>query len=290
MEAVDDDAAIYPDRMTRRISRRAWLWGAAGAGLAGVGVGAHAFGPAASDVRLSRHDVPLPGLPAAFDGVRVAQVTDLHLPANGDAARHALALLAAERPEIVLHTGDMLESLEAADPLVAFAREARGTLATFATLGNWEWWCGCTPPIARRIWHAAGIPLLVNEHAWVERNGARLAVVGIDDQVRGRPDPGRALPPDDGTPRVVGLHAPGLASSLPATGSATLVLSGHTHGGQVRLPGLPAVTPAGSGPFVAGWYQVPCGSLYVSRGVGTSGLRARFRCPAELPVFTLRRT
>ncbi|MCU0622103.1 MAG: metallophosphoesterase [Gemmatimonadales bacterium] len=272
-----------------RISRRGWLFAAAG--VAGAGVLARACGEPARDVRLTRHDVALRGLPAAFDGLRIAQLTDLHLPAraNADAGRRALALLAAERPDVVLHTGDMLETLDAADALVALARAARGTLATFATLGNWEWYCGCTPPVARDLWAGAGVQLLDNECGWVERGGERLAIVGIDDPVRGRPDVARATAASGDAPSVVAVHAPGLAASLPARAAPSLVLSGHTHGGQVRLPGLPAFTPSGSGPFVSGWYGVPAGSLYVSRGVGTSSVRARLNCPAELPVFTLRR-
>lgn len=273
-----------------RMSRRQWLGAVAGAGLAGAGVSAHAFGPAADDVRLTRHDVRLRGLPEAFDGLRVAHLTDAHLPANAAAARRALALLAAERPEVVVHTGDMLERADAGDALLAFAREARGTLATYATMGNWEWFCGCRPAMARELWSAAGARFLDNEYDVLERDGARLVVSGIDDPVRGRPDPGTASPArDEGEARLVLLHAPGLAPALQARGGESLVLSGHTHGGQVRIPGLPAVTPAGSGGYVSGWYRVPAGRLYVSRGVGTSGLRARFRCPAELPLLTLRR-
>ena len=66
-----------------------------------------------------------------------------------------------------------------------------------------------------------------------------------------------------------------------------LLLSGHTHGGQIRLPGVPAFTPPGSGRYVAGWYLDPPAPLYVSRGIGTADIRARFRCPPELPVFRL---
>jgi len=268
------------------MSRRRWI--ALVAGAAGAGIAGDAFGPAANEVKLSRIDLLLPGLPEAFDGLRIAQVTDVHLPANHEAAARALELLAAERPDVVVHTGDLLERSTAADALVEFARQARGTLATFATMGNWEWWGGVVPALAREAYGAAGVQFLHNEHACLERDGARLAVVGLDDPVRGRPDPARALEGLDDATRLWLVHAPGLASGLPVARRASLVLAGHTHGGQIRFPPLPPLRIRGSGPFIAGRYPVAAGTLYVSRGVGTSGIRARLNCPAELPILVLR--
>jgi predicted MPP superfamily phosphohydrolase len=284
------DAAptIYASSGRMRMSRRHWL--ALAAGAMGSGLAIEAFGPAAREVLVTRRDVYLPNLPEAFDGVRVAQVTDVHLPANGAAAAHALALLASERPEIVLHTGDLLEDARAAAVLADFARRACGSLATFATMGNWEWWARFRPEAAREAYRAAGVDLLVNQHAVVEREGARLVIIGLDDAVRGRPDVDRAterVAPDDA--RIWLAHAPVLAPALPRATHPALVLSGHTHGGQILLPFVPALTPRGSGTFVSGSYDVAAGELYVSRGVGTSGIRARLRCPAELPIFVLRR-
>ena len=69
-----------------------------------------------------------------------------------------------------------------------------------------------------------------------------------------------------------------------------MILSGHTHGGQIRLPGLTLYTPPGSGRYVSGWYRDTLAPLYVSRGIGTATIRMRFFCPPELPVFTLRRS
>jgi hypothetical protein len=268
------------------MSRRRWL--ALAAGAVGTGLAIEGFDDA-REVLLTRADVVLPNLPEAFDGVRVAHVTDVHLPANGDAAARALELLAAERPEIVLHTGDLLEDARAADVMVEFARRARGTLGTFATMGNWEWHGGLRPEAAREAYQAAGVRFLRNEHDWVERDGARLATVGLDDPVRGRPDPARAVEGLDGSARLWMVHAPGIASHLPLGPGPAFLLAGHTHGGQVRFPPLPPLRIRGAGPFLAGGYDVPAGRLYVSRGIGTSGVRARLNCPAELPIFTLRR-
>jgi uncharacterized protein len=121
--------------------------------------------------------------------------------------------------------------------------------------------------------------------------GARLTLVGLDDPVEGVPDletARRDVVP--GSTEIWLVHAPGYLEQPPAGTSArpALLLAGHTHGGQIRIPLLPAVKPTGAGRFLEGWYHDTFAPLYVSRGVGTTGIPARFLCPAELPIFTLR--
>lgn len=243
-------------------------------------------------VLVSRHDVAVPDLPAALSGIRIAQVSDVHLPANRAAAERTAALVAAERPEIVVLTGDQCETLEAVAELGAFVNRVRGTAATLAVLGNWDYRGGIVDGSARHAYDGAGATLLINQHALVRVRGADLAFVGLDDVLSGTPDLGVAVADLSAEIPVIGLvHEPGIADSrLPAgVPQPTMILAGHTHGGQIRIPGLPALTPIGSGRFVAGWYGSPHGRLYVSRGIGTADIRARFRCPPELPIFTLRR-
>lgn len=272
------------------LSRRHFLTAAATAGAAGVGLSAYAFGPAASTVELTRHDALVPGLAPGLQGLRVAQLSDVHLPANEGAVRHALALLDAERPEVVILTGDIVERYRAIDELIAFARRARGTVGTYAVMGNWERAGGIRPADARRAYEAAGVQFLCNETAILKVGSARLGIVGLDDWVSGHPDAAEALARVDHADAMIwAIHAPGFADLIPVGMPASLVLGGHTHGGQIRLPLLPPFTPSGSGRFLAGWYDTPAAPLYVSRGVGTTNIRARFRCPAELPVFTLKR-
>ena len=274
-----------------RVSRRQFLAAAAAGGAAALGVAAHAFGPAATTVGLTRHDAMVPGLPAALEGLRIAQLSDVHLPANRGAVRHALALLQSERPEVVLLTGDIVEHYSALDDLVDFARRARGTAGTYAVMGNWERSGGVQPVAARRAYEAAGVQFLCNETASLRVGSAWLGIAGLDDWVSGRPDVTETLGRVAHAEAVVwALHSPGFADLVPEGTPASLILGGHTHGGQIRLPLLPALRPYGSGRFLEGWYETPAAPLYVSRGVGTTNIRARFRCPAELPIFTLRRS
>jgi predicted MPP superfamily phosphohydrolase len=192
----------------------------------------------------------------------------------------------------VLLTGDQCETAAAEDELVEFVRAARGTVATLAILGNWDYRGGMIGLLGRRAYERAGASLLINQHAIVSVGGAKLAFVGLDDMLSSWPNAAAALTglPLE-IPAIWTVHEPGFADYLvpaPAQKPA-LVLSGHTHGGQIRLPGLPAFTPTGSGRFLEGWYSSPLGRLYVSRGIGTADVRARFRCPPELPIFVLRR-
>ncbi len=86
------------------------------------------------------------------------------------------------------------------------------------------------------------------------------------------------------------IHAPGYVDGVPRdlASRPAAILAGHTHGGQVRLPFYTPYTPTGSGRFVAGWYRDTVAPLYVARGIGTIVIPARFFCPPELPIFTLR--
>ena len=271
-----------------KISRRRFL---VGVGATGAVVALDAFGLEATRVILTRHDIRIPGLPSGLDGLRLAQVSDVHLPGNRTAARAALELLHRERPDITLLTGDMTESLGALDGVRSFAAEARGSLATVAVLGNWEHRIGAVGKPALDLYRSAGAALLVNEAVTVDVGGVPLTLVGLDDPVSGDPDISAAqkgvVP---GSTEIWLVHAPGIADRFSRMTSIrpSLLLAGHTHGGQIRIPLLPPVKPTGAGRFLEGWYHDTWAPLYVSRGVGTTGIPARFNCSAELPIFTLR--
>src|SRR6266480_81394 len=174
---------------------------------------------------------------------------------------------------------------------LAFARNARGSVATLATLGNWEHDAGIDRETAERAYGRAGVELLYNSRTRVRVGNAALTVVGIDDPVLGHPDVAAAVRGLDGAdPTLWVLHAPAYVDRI-APGNVprpAAIISGHTHGGQMRLPFYTPYTPYGSGRFVAGWYRDTLAPLYVSRGIGTVAIPARLFCPPELPIFTLR--
>jgi predicted MPP superfamily phosphohydrolase len=276
----------------RPLSRRAFLLAAGGAaaGLATVGTDAFAWEP--NRVQLSRYDVPVTGLPPGLDGLRIAHLSDIHLY-NGlhEAARRCMRLMGETRPDVTLITGDLVERVMQLVELGPFLEVCRGRLATVVTMGNWEHQVGVPPRLMEATCAAAGAALLYNETEIVRVGNAALALVGLDDPRAGVPDPSRALrDAPAGAVQLWAFHAPGYADQLlrERYPRPALMLTGHTHGGQIRPPLLPAITPPASGRFVAGWYRDTFAPMYVSRGIGTSGIRARFRCPPEILLLTLR--
>jgi hypothetical protein len=157
-------------------------------------------------------------------------------------------------------------------------------------MGNWEHAMGVTREDMERTCAAAGAVFLKNDVHLIGEVSERLALVGLDDPRSGTPDPARALRDvPGGSVEVWGFHAPGYADRLRRKSFPPphLMLAGHTHGGQIRVPPLPAITPRGSGRFVAGWYRDTFAPLFVSRGIGTSDVRARLLCPPEIGLVTL---
>jgi predicted MPP superfamily phosphohydrolase len=158
-------------------------------------------------------------------------------------------------------------------------------------MGNWEYFVDISPAQAETAYSAAGAELLVNQSRRIEIGNASLNIIGLDDPVRGAPDLQQTL--KYALPADIALwtyHAPAYADLIPhgLAPAPAFMLAGHTHGGQIRPPLIPPILPVGSGRFVQGWYHDTLAPLYVSRGIGTTTIRARFRCPAELPVFALR--
>ena len=274
------------------ITRRRFL--ATAAGVLGAAALTEGVLREPTAIEVSRHDVPVPDLPAGLDGLRIACLSDVHLSDGvGRAARAAVECVGRERPDVAALTGDICNAQTDIPNLVAWAREVRGTMATVATLGNWEHDAGIDRRMGEHAYGRAGVELLCNSAARVRVRGATLTLVGIDDPVSGSPDLAAALAGVSADEHTVWLiHAPAYVDGVPRdiAPRPAAILAGHTHGGQIRLPFYTPYTPPGSGRFVAGWYPDTIAPLYVSRGIGTIVLPVRFACPPELPVFTLRRT
>ncbi len=241
---------------------------------------------------VTRHEIASPTLPAALDGLRIAHLSDLHLPCA--AADRAAEVIQAEGVDVVAITGDTISRRRKLDLVTPYVSRVRGRFGTLAVRGNNDHWAKVSLPTLSQAYAAAGATLLENAHAIVQYNGAALQIVGLDDPGVGHPDVTAALRgTDPSLPTIWMLHAPGFIDRIvpgpPSLPRALLVLAGHTHGGQIRGPGCTPVVPRGSGRFRQGLYDAPLGPVYVSRGVGTSVVPLRFLCPPELPIFTLRR-
>ena len=274
--------------------RRIFLARAATGLLAGAaGIAAFGIAEAEQDPELTRRDVFLRGLPRELDGVTVLQLSDIHAGALMTQARMAAIARAAMAlaPDVVVLTGDLFDvSARAAAPFTRAFRDLHGRLGTFAILGNHDYFAGAAA--VQRAVEDAGIRLLRNGGARVERSGASLWIGGVDDPSKQSygPDPAEALRhAAPGETRIVLAHRPSLFDECARAG-AQLVLSGHTHGGQFALSPRWSLARA-LGPYTMGHFEKNGAQLYVHRGMGTVGpVPMRVGSPPEIALLTLRRS
>jgi predicted MPP superfamily phosphohydrolase len=240
--------------------------------------------------RLRRATVTLPNLPEPFEGTTVAFLSDIHHGpfVSRDYIRSIVSMTNALKADFVLLGGDYCYR---GPRFIAPALEELGKLEApmgrFAVLGNHDHWDGLQESIDGL--EAAGIPLLRNAGVWVEKGGTRLRIAGVGDLWTDKPDVAKAL--GDATDRDAVLllsHNPDVAETLVDT-RVGLMLSGHTHGGQVIVPyfGAPIVTSAYGQKYLHGLTRGPSCHVYISRGVGTVGPPARLACRPEVVLLTL---
>jgi predicted MPP superfamily phosphohydrolase len=242
--------------------------------------------------RLERLELPLPPGAERLDGLRVGFITDTHIGPFTSAAdlRRGLALFDAEPIDLLLLGGDFVSESNLYAPAMAGAMETlatRAQLGAFAVMGNHDLPLGVGR--VRSELERVGIRVLRNEHALVEWHGAPLAIVGIDDTVVGNADPDLAFAGIPlGVPRLALWHEADFAEEAASRG-ALAQLSGHTHGGQVRLPLIGAIwLPPDGRRRDIGLYDVDGMPVYISRGLGVYRPPVRFRCPPEVTLVTLR--
>jgi len=270
----------------KRLTRRNVLRGLACCGVAAVGVDAFVVEPRWLSV--TERSVPVPDLPAGLEGTTIAQLSDLHLSRLGSLEEQVVEAVRERQPAYILVSGDAVEKSSALPALTELVAQLRGACraTVFATMGNWEHWGGVPFQALHQAYKDAGATLLGNEGRLVDN---AIVLIATDDHCTGGDDLGAALrfTPETGDVRLLLTHAPGIFDRMPAGALPFhLALAGHTHGGQAR-PGFALWTPPGSGRYVAGAYETSCGPAYVSKGIGTSVLAARFGCRPELPFFRL---
>ena len=253
-----------------------------------------------------RHiDVPMPNLPEALVGLRIAHLSDLHCTCREASelfARRVLAAIKHERPDLIAITGDISSGWHHAACTADCLRGLRAPHGVYAVLGNHDWNCtletylsGSPEPSptvqdCEQALSQTEIQLLENKSCSLTLKGQTIAVVGVGDPSCGRDDIATALAGVGSADlKIMLAHSPD-ALDLPGADWADLLLAGHTHGGQCRLPGL-------GSPWAPVWRMRRRSSglmrsgqtlAYVSRGI-SAGMEARFLCPPEVCILTLRR-
>ena len=284
--------------MNRLLRGLGLLTGGAGAGLLAYAAGVEPY--AIETVHL---ELFAPRLPEAFDGYTVYQISDLHMRQIGRRERLLRTLLEKLPPaDLIAVTGDLIHTPAGAEPFLELAQSFQAKDGVYAIFGNSEHKNGVRPYAFSRTLAENAITPLMNQHVLLSRGGAQIILAGVDDPVNDKDDTAKALKdaPDDLFTLLL-MHSPDSVADAVLRG-VDVVLSGHTHGGQVRLPWYgPLYTHSMLGRRMSdGYYSrrrlrrvtgIRPGrtQLYVTRGIGISGLALRFLTRPELTIITLRR-
>ena len=290
---IDD---LRPVEQKRLLTRRRFL---RGTGVAAAGLAFYSGEIARHEISVQTHEIAIARLPDAFRGYRIAQISDIHFDEYTEPSflRRVVGEVNRLAPDLVLLTGDYISAGPLGERFAARAmprcieilRELVCPLR-YAVMGNHDYVLG--PVQIRAELAKASVSLLLNQHVAVERAGQRLWLAGVSDPVVGKPNLQMAIPANSDGPVILMAHAPDFADDVVTHLRGTIVdlmLSGHSHGGQVRLPLIGALSlPDGGRKYVEGLYRFGAMQLYVNRGIGTVGLPFRLNCPPEITLFTLK--
>lgn len=286
--------ALYnPPLMPKpEITRRQFLRGLAAAPLVAVSATtAYATLVEPYSYQLSTTDIFIRDLPDAFEGFRIAQLSDVHHSriVSIEEVRRVVQLAQSAKADLIALTGDYTTAYRR---YIEPCAEALGTLnapgGVWAVLGNHDHYTD--PQLTTRALERAHINVLNNANTVIRRGTDTLQLIGIDDWGWNGTDWPRAFYRiDTKRPTLLLSHQPRVLD-LPQTESVSLIISGHTHGGQISLPfvGAPARFSKEL-KYLSGLYRRDQTQLYVSRGTGVIGLPIRFGVPPEIALLRLRR-
>lgn len=285
----------FPPPQPSRFTRRHFL---IGAGATAAGFALYSGEIARHELDLVSHPLAISNLPSAFHGFRIAQVSDIHLdeftePFFLERVVHHVNALA---PDLVLLTGDFVThgslTFIAGRSAAHRCAEILSTLTCplrYACLGNHD--VTVSAPLVVNALTSNGIPVLVDQYVPIERNGSRFWLCGVNDPGTTNPRLESAVPSQPDGPVILMAHEPDYADTVlehPRGRSVDVMLAGHTHGGQIRIPFLPPlVLPPMGKKYVEGFFHFNKMQLYVNRGIGAVGLPFRLNCPPEITIFTL---
>lgn len=248
-----------------------------------------------SQLEVNRYTYKSPIIPKSFNGVKILQFSDTHIGHYYDIDKFKTLIkkINKEEPDLVFFTGDLIDSpdqYKEGDSLVPLLSSIQAPLGKFAIYGNHDHG-GYGTETYKKIMELSGFSLLMNSYSAIQILGEQIYVAGLDDYMLGRPDfeeTLRDIPSDTFT--IFLAHEPDVAK-VSQSYPVHLQLSGHSHGGQIKIPFLgPIVTPPYATEYIEGFYeigQVPL-TLYVNKGLGTTRVPFRFLSKPEITIFTLK--
>lgn len=223
--------------------------------------------------------------------IKILQISDLHLDSLQLKSFHKTIAekINASQPDLICITGDSV-SKKAMEPVLHhFLQLIDQHIPKIAIMGNWEYMGNANIEKLKDVYLDNNCELLINENRCLTLQNRNINIIGVDDYISGKPDLVTATKHLKQTnTNIILAHCPQYRDVIMETNlnfSIDLILSGHTHGGQITFLGMAPITPRGSGHYVKGWYTDQKPIMYISKGIGTSIIPIRFGARAEIVTF-----
>jgi len=220
------------------------------------------------------------------DKIKIIQISDLHFDQLRYFHKSIAKKINSIKPDLIFITGDSVDKTEKIKSLNEFLELIDNSINKYAITGNWEYWGNVNLTELKNIYSKNNCELLINENRTISIKNREISIIGIDDFVGGNADFGKAVENLKETEtNIVLSHCPehrDIITKQKGNLNIDLVLSGHTHGGQITFLGIAPFKPQGSGKYLKGWYKESEPKMYISKGIGTSILPIRFGARAEM--------
>ena len=218
--------------------------------------------------------------------IKIIQISDLHFNKLRYFHKSIAKKINSLKPDLIFITGDSVDKTDKIDSLNEFLELIDKSIQKYAITGNWEYWGNVDLTKLKNVFSKNNCELLINENRTISIKNRDISIIGIDDLVGGNADFGKAVENLKQTDtNIVLSHCPehrDIIAKQKGNLTIDLVLSGHTHGGQITFLGIVPFKPQGSGTYLKGWYKESEPKMYISKGIGTSILPIRFGARAEM--------
>ena len=283
---------MMADKQSRRTILKMLGYSVVGSGVAALGVYRYSSRIETGWLEIERVTIPVKNLGSSFEGFKIVLLSDFHLYpfTEIELIKRAVGTANSLKPDLITLGGDYVltrgDSIFQLAPVLAQLNAKHGV---FSVLGNHDYWVN--EKIVCRGLEESGLPVLRNSGLTISMGRDRMFLAGLDDGWLRRSDLSQALEKHpEGVPTILLMHEPDFADTFSSDDRISLQLSGHSHGGQVRLPGIGApVLPRYGRKYDQGLYRVRDMWVYTTRGIGVSRPPVRFNCRPEVTEITLAR-
>lgn len=248
-----------------------------------------------NNIQVEKINIAIENLPESFDGAKIVHLTDFHSKNFGEREKKVLEILEDINPDFIFITGDFIDyRTKDINSCQEFWRELSNQHQgkTFGVLGNHEHWIK-SPDISaiKKLLEEGGISILNNENRKIFQGNKYIYLLGVDDPDSKKDDlPKAMIGAEENIPKILLAHSPDIVDNLRGE-KVDLILVGHTHGGQIRIPFVKPfwVPTKNRGKYASGLFEIGNAILYVNRGIGMAALPVRFNCPPEIAVIELKK-